>query len=57
MIRVRLFLNAMFIVLGLVIAVRLAAFGLRAQTLSGFIFALALIGLGVYRLRLWSTSR
>lgn len=57
MIAARLFLNALFIVLGIIIGVRVALLGIRVESLNGFIFAAALIALGVYRLRLWSTSR
>ncbi len=57
MIAARLAVNALFIVLGVIIAVRVSLLGIRLESLTGFIFAAALIALGVYRLRVWSTYR
>jgi len=57
MIRIRLAFYALFVVLGAVIFVRALSAGLRIEILPAVVFALALAGLGIYRIRLWSTYR
>ncbi len=57
MIGVRLTFYVLFVLLGLVILVRTLAIGLHWESVTAVIFSLALMALGLYRIRLWSTRR
>lgn len=57
MIRLRLGIYVLYVVLGAVVAVRLLAAGPRWEMLSGFIFAAAIAGMGIYRLVLFVRIR
>jgi hypothetical protein len=46
----RLVYSAAYVVAGVVIVVRLAAYGLRLETAGGLILGVAIAGLGTYRL-------
>lgn len=48
---------ALYVVLGVILAVRLVAAGARWEMLSGFIFAAALVTLGLYRLVYFARRR
>lgn len=50
MIALRLVFYVLYVVLGVVIVVRLAALGLRAETISGLLLGAALITLGSLRI-------
>lgn len=53
MIRLRLAFYSLYILLGIVILVRLLAAGFHWESLGGIVLALALIALGIYRIRLY----
>lgn len=53
MIRLRLAFYGLYILLGAVILVRLLYGGFRWESLGGIVLALALIALGIYRIRLY----
>lgn len=53
----RLGIYVLYVILGVVLAVRLLAAGPRWEMLSGFIFAAVLAGMGIYRLVLFARMR
>ncbi|HTU81420.1 MAG TPA: hypothetical protein VMF61_04775 [Candidatus Acidoferrales bacterium] len=50
MLLVRVALAAIMIVLGATILIRMLAFGLRAETISGIVLGAAMVALGVHRI-------
>lgn len=57
MTRLRLAFYVLYVVLGAVMLVRLLSIGFHWQTVSGVVLGLALIALGLYRLRLYARMR
>lgn len=57
MIPLRLAFYALYVVFGAIIIVRLAALGLRWETLSGLVLGAALVALGSYRLAVYARMR
>jgi hypothetical protein len=57
MIGLRLIFYVFYIAFGVAIAIRLIPFGIRTETVGGFVLAAALIGLGLYRLQLYARMR
>lgn len=57
MIAFRLFVYVLYIVLGAIILIRVSAFGLRFESLTGFILGGLLMLLGIYRLVLFARMR
>lgn len=57
MIPLRLIFYVLYVVLGAVIIVRLAALGPHWETLGGLVLGAALIALGAYRLVLYARLR
>ncbi len=57
MTRLRLVFYVLYIVLGSIIMARLLSVGFHWETLAGFVFALALIVMGFYRIRLYARMK
>lgn len=57
MIQTRLAFYVLYIVLGIVILARLLSVGFHWETVSGLVLGVALVALGVYRLRLYARMR
>lgn len=57
MIPLRLAIYALYVALGMMIIVRLAALGPRWETMSGVILGLALVALGLYRIMTYARMR
>ena len=57
MIAVRGFLAVAMTVVGAIVVVRLAAFGVHAESVPGFVLGFAMIALGIHRLSLIARLR